>query len=223
MKKFLIIIIMLLIILIFGQLIYYNFNKTNNINMSSLNNYSEDTVDKNILYIMGIYDLYKDYNPKISLENLENKFYTFVYNTIPNIYRNVEGKSIEEIKQYYEQNIDSIKSMNIYNEDDFIMIAHQINNVFDEENIIDLYNYYIDTNTISKTGSLITFKINLIYDNEEQIQIAYTISEENENVEISSSTGLDDIFKTYTGTVSKKEILNKIDSFIDKIEDIRLN
>ena len=221
MKKTLIIVIILLIILMFGQLIYYKINpKRSNIS-------SSDQIDDNPasyqLYIKGMATLYNDYNPGISFENLENNFYVFVFETVEKIYNDLNNKSIEEIRQYYNQNIRTINSMNIYTEDDFVMIAYQINNVFDQYSIIDLYNYNVDTDTISKTqdGS-ISFKVNLLYDNEKQIQVLYTISENDDSVTISSGAGLDEVFKTYSGEVTKQEVLNKIDTFISNIKDLRL-
>lgn len=225
MKRFLIICIVLLVVLTLAQVIYYKLNPKET-NISSSNNLEEDIEEEeNKLYIIGMSALYEnDYNPKISFTDLQRKFYDFIFVDIPEIYININNKSIEETKQYYEQNTEKIKNMGIYNEDDFVMIAHQINNVFDKNEIVNLYNYNVDTNTISKSqNGLITFKVNLIYDNEKQIQVLYTISEEIENVKISSATDLDEVFKQYTGKVTKQEVLNKIDTFISSIKDIRLN
>ena len=225
MKRFLIICIVLLVVLTLAQVIYYKLNPKET-NISSSNNFEEDIEEeKNKLYIIGMSALYENnYNPKISFTDLQRKFYDFIFVDIPEIYININDKSIEETKQYYEQNIEKIKNMSIYNEDDFVMIAHQINNVFDKNEIVNLYNYNVDTNTISKSqNGLITFKVNLIYDNEKQIQVLYTISEEIENVKISSATGLDEVFNQYTGKVTKQEVLNKIDTFISSIKDIRSN
>ncbi len=222
MKRFLIIMIILLFTLAIGQYIYYKINPSNNI--SSLNNekIAEETMKR--LYILGESVIYDNYKPKFTFETLENKFYILVNEVIPTIYINVRNKTIEEIEQYYEQNIEQIKKMNISNKEDFIMLAYQINNVFDGENIIDLYEYNVDTDTISKSeDGLISFKVNLEYDNEKNIQILYTISEQNDSIIITSQNYLDEMFKTYTGNVSKLEVLKKIDSFISSIKDFRLN
>lgn len=226
MRKTLIIIIILLIILIFGQIIYYNFNKTNNV--SSLNEFDEETEDtdlaKNMLYIKGMSRLYDNYNPKISFEGLENKFYILVNEVIPKIYDEVKNKTIEEIEQYYDQNIEQINKMNITNKEEFVMIAYQINNIVDENDSTKLYEYNVDTDSISKSeDGLISFKVNLEYDNEKKIQILYTISEVNDSIKISSQNGLDEMFKTYTGEVSKLDVLKKIDSFISNIKEYRIN
>ena len=226
MRKTLIIIIILLIVLIFGQVIYYNFNKTNNV--SSLNELDEEIEDtdlaKNMLYIKGMSRLYDNYNPKISFDDLENRFYILVNEVIPTIYDNVENKkldnnifenlSVEEMRfvmnniiddeeimwlnefvryndstdpyryinytfdydyskeQYYDQNIEQIKKMNIFSKEDFVMIAYQINNTADKNKAAKLYEYNVETDTISKSeDGLISFKVNLGYDNEKNIQI----------------------------------------------------
>ena len=224
MRKALIIIIILLIVLIFGQIIYYNFNKTENI--SSLNEFREEEIsdEDNRLYVKGMSVLYEDYNPKISFEDLENKFYIFINETVPNIYDEVKKKSIEEIEKYYEQNKEQLKEMYIYSKEDFVMIAHQINSAAEENNIIGLYNYSVDTESISKLeNGLIFFKVNFEYDNERQIQISYKISEENDSIKIESATGLDEMLKRYTGKVSKLDVLKKIDTFISSIKEYRIN
>ena len=58
---------------------------------------------------------------------------------------------------------------------------------------------------------------------QKQIQVAYTISEVNDNIIISSAQSIDELFKSYTGQVTKQEVLNKINEFIANIEDLRLN
>ena len=222
MKRFLIIMIILLFVLAIGQLIYYKVNPSSNI--SSLNNeiIEEETMER--LYILGESVIYENYNPKLTLETLENKFYILVNEVIPAIYDNVKNKKIEGIEQYYDQNIEQIKKMNIVSKEEFVMIAYQVNNVFNGKNIIDLYEYNVDTDTISKSeDGKISFKVNLEYDNEKNIQILYTISEQNDSVIISSQNGLDEIFESYTGKISKLEVLKKIDSFIANIKEIRFN
>lgn len=225
MRKFLIIIIVLLIILIIGQAVYYKINQANDI--SSLNFYNEQMEETEVdkLYILGMSVLYNDdnYKPKISFENLENKFYTFISINVPKITENIEEKTIEQIKQYYNENVEEINSMYIYNEDDFVMIAKQLQNIFNTSDN-DIYDYYIDTDNIKKTeDGLISFLVNFVYENDEKLQVVYTISENNENIKISSGLGLNEQFETYTGDVTKQEVLEKIDLFISNIENIRLN
>ncbi len=227
MKKFLIICIVLLVILTIVQVIYYKVNtkRTDISSTSPLNEFDEGLEEeKTKLYILGMTELYNNYNPKISFRDLQSEFYNFIIIDIPNIYQNIKGKKIEEIEQYYDQNIEQIKKMNIFSKEDFVMIAYQINNTADKNKVAKLYEYNVETDTISKSedGS-ISFKVNLGYDNEKNIQILYTISEVNDSIKISSQNGLDEMFKRYNGKVSKIDVLKKIDSFISSIKEYRIN
>ena len=227
MKKLLIICVVLLVMLTIVQVIYYKVNpkKTDISSTSSLNEFDEGLEEeKTKLYILGMTELYNNYNPKISFRDLQSEFYNFIIIDIPNIYQSIKGKNIEEIEQYYDQNIEQINKMNITNKEEFVMIAYQINNIVDENDSTKLYEYNVDTDSISKSeDGLISFKVNLEYDNEKKIQILYTISEVNDSIKISSQNGLDEMFEKYTGKVSKVDALKKIESFISNIKEYRIN
>ena len=174
MKKLLIVIIILLMVLALGQLIYY---KTNNTVKSD-----KDT----FLYIIGATTLYDRYNPKLDLIELGNVFYDFAVVDVPKIYEDVISRDNKLLEKYYKQNQKEIKKMNIYTQEDFIEISKQIQKIYDNDENATVYDYKINTETITYTqNNLISFETEFIYDNLKSLKVVFTISETDDAVKIS--------------------------------------
>ena len=78
MKKFLITLIVLLLILAVAQAIYYNVRPEVNIPKTGEEQNTVEQIE-NSYYIYGMVDLYENYKPNLSIEELQNKMYDFVY------------------------------------------------------------------------------------------------------------------------------------------------
>ncbi len=222
MKKFLIIIIVLLVILALGQSIYYKLNETKN--TSPYIDSIEETAQQS-LYIIGMSDIYDKCNPKIQFEDLQKRFYSFINVNLPEIFKNIYNKNIQEIKQYYEENIDKINAMYIYQEEDFVSIAKQLQNIYNNQNeIVNIENYEIDTNSIMVVqNNLIGFDTIFYYDNNTTLKVKFILSESTENMMIASASDLDKVFEYYTGDVKKSDFLSKLESLISNVTTIREN
>lgn len=224
MKKILIAIIVFLTILIIIQNIYYNNEKNNNISPNIVSQLGENQVEpkkvEESLYIVGMLKLYEDYSPKMDISTLQHKLYELVFENIPQIYNEIKDKTDEEIKNYYSLEKEKINLMNITNEEDFYIIAKQIKNILDDD--VSLERSEFDE-SISYENNIINFKIILIYDNEKEMKINVKMSEITDMIQFSNATELDEIFRIYTGNVTKLETLKKIETFISSIKDLRLD
>ncbi len=220
MRKFLIIIIVLLVILALGQSIYYKINQPKNISPSidSIEETAQET-----LYIIGMSDIYDKYNPKIQFDNLQKRFYSFINVNLPEIFKNIYKKNVQEIKQYYEENTDKIHDMYIYQEEEFISIAKQLQNIYNDQNAkVNIENYEVDTNSITSIqDGLIGFDVIFYYDNNTTLKVKFILSENTENMMITSVSDVDMVFGNYTGNVKKSEFLGKLDSLISNVMKIR--
>ena len=224
MKRLLVTIILLLVILAIGQAIYYKYNvKNEQINISQeINSIQNEQIEKS-LYMHGIDNLYENFYPNISREDLQKKMYNFVCINLPQIYMDTLNMTAEEIKNYYnEKNIN--QSVGVYSEEDFIIIVKQLQNIYyTRENII-LSETKIDTESISRNpNGLIDFNVTLDFDNERSLEIKVIISEQEDTFIILSNSNLDKIFKKYAGDVKKEEILEKIDNLVANVDRIRQN
>lgn len=221
MKKFLISIIILLLILIIVQSIYYKINSNN---ISSIGNGGIENIEER-LYILGESDIYNKYKSKINMEDLEKRFYSFINVNLPEVFKNIDGKNIQEIKQYYEENTDKINAMYIYQEEDFVSIAKQLQNIYNAQNkIVNIENYKVDTNSITAIqNGLIGFDVIFSYDNDTALKVKFILSENTENMMIASASDLDKVFEYYTGNVKKSDFLSKLESLISNVKTIRDN
>lgn len=219
MKKFLISIIILLLILIIVQSIYYKINSNN---ISSIGNGGIENIEER-LYIIGESDIYNKYKPKINMEDLEKRFYSFINVNLPEIFKNIYKKNVQEIKQYYEENIDKIHDMYIYQEEEFISIAKQLQNIYNDQNAkVNIENYEVDTNSITSIqDGLIGFDVIFYYYNNFTLKVKFILSENTENMMITSVSDVDMVFENYTGNVKKSEFLGKLDSLISNVIKIR--
>ena len=219
MKKFLITIIVLLIILAIGQGIYYNFRKSN-ISPNTIT-VEQQNKEKSNFRLNGLDEIYDKYNPKISKDELNNKIYDLIYKNFSQIHDDTEKKSNEQIIKFYQENKDKIDAMNIYNEDEFFMIAKQMQNTFYDELIMQ--EYKIDEDSITEKSDIILFDLTFKYDNDSEIIIGVKLSKRIEEVEFYSASKLDKVFEKYIGNVSKKELLDKISLFVSNVIAIRQN
>lgn len=222
MKKTLIVIIVLLIILAIGQSIYYNIRKSDVSPDILPENIVEGEVTgkKESIYINGMLNLYNEYEPKISSENLQKEFYNLLYRTFPEIAESAINLSENKIKDYYNKNKDKINEMHILSEEEFYMIVTQLKDISEEELL--LTEYRIDKESIKKLDDdKISFDITFTYDNGIEVIIGCKISESNDQIEFYSHSELDKVFEQYEGNVTRQELIEQINYFIKNVRNIR--
>lgn len=222
MKKFLITLIVLLFILAIAQGIYYKVRpKEVNIPQEIENQENGEELVEKSMYIYGMLDLYENYNLGLSLEELQSKMYDFVYVNLPEIYKNIEEMDTEETKEYYNEN--NIKTnMYIYSEENFVMIAKQLQNIYRTKKDISLIESRIDLDNIIRTSEgLIAFDVSLGFDNNRDLRIRVVLSENNKTFQILSDSNLDKIFSNRNLNMKKYEFLDKIENFISNVLRLR--
>ncbi len=184
MKKFLFSVIIILIILLVAQLIYFNIqnneqiaqaNITNNTlfntNYTSTNETENTNIEQNIIVPAGLDTIMERYKGNVNENYIEKEFYKFINTYVKQIYNLTARKSINNILQIYDLNIEDINNMHIYSANDFLEIATQtyhvanISGVTYLNSIADISTYNDDDNGYT------TFKVTFNYSNNKAIEL----------------------------------------------------
>lgn len=213
--KFTIVISVILIILIFAQLIIYSNNSKTEEKISTTSQEEELHIINNI---DEFYKFYSEVN--ISEEKLQNNIYKLIVENIFSIVEQTKNKTPLELQQYYKENKNTINSMGIDSEGDFVLIAEEANNALkkgesqltsvklecrDEQLIQNYYRFYI---------------IIQCSDDIELDLVCYLDSTNDENIKYESNSEVAQIFRNYKVGASTTEFLTKLSSFINNISAI---
>ena len=184
MKKFLFSVIIILIILLVAQLIYFNIqnneqiaqaNITNNTlfntNYTSTNETENTNIEQNIIVPAGLDTIMERYKGNVNENYIEKEFYKFINTYVKQIYNLTARKSINNILQIYDLNIEDINNMHIYSANDFLEIATQTYHVANISGVTYL-NIIADISTYNDDDNgYTTFKVTFNYSNNKAIEL----------------------------------------------------
>lgn len=114
--------------------------------------------------------LFSAYKGKIRTTNITKGIEKFVTEYLPEIYDNTKDLNINDITNYYSQNKDKIKNMDIATEEDFIGIVKITKNM--GENIKQYDECVIDKESFSnEDAKYFSFKFKIKYKDEKTIDL----------------------------------------------------
>lgn len=131
--------------------------------------------------IYNIVELLKTYDGDLKYADIKNSINNLVYN-IKKIYINTHEYSDKELKTFYQVNSDELKSIGIYSEEDFNSIQKQIVNAI-KSDIEEINNIKIEVNEIQDNGEYYSFKLIILYNNWEKIELEGLIAYDKNNLE----------------------------------------
>lgn len=221
-KKYGLIVIILIIVLIV-QLIYYrsNANKTKKAltdNNSKVENLSDKIIIENIDIALS------DYYGKVTKEKLQESISLLALKTIEEIGNETREKTTQEIEKYYNENKAMISSKEIATKEDYVSIAEEINNFAPKGNLIFIKSRLQKSNENEEEDNEF-YKLNLAleYDKGITLNLKCYLSNNNNVIEYLSNSQVEELYKIYKGSVTKKELYSTINEFKNNVKWIREN
>lgn len=224
-KKTRIIILIILILLFIAEVIILNISKKEKVKkQASIKNEIENQQVEKGMYITNQYIAFRDYSGKLSTKQFEVNILKFIKNTIPNIYNETKELDNQEIRKYYNDNIEKIKKLYmIDNEMDFFYLSKNIKKI--NSNDIQIKDLIVLSDSINKKQGITTFSLEGIFIGNQKIVLEIKLDDKNDQMIIGSGLEIKRIMSqlSYLDYAKIDESINNFVNYLPQIHsDLKL-